>query len=866
MIVKDSMMIKSTNHIVNNNSNQMENISNEEVKQLINEEFHSFDTSHSVLGNEGSDLDADDYNDIERTIKDEDLSINPYYVSILESIEKLVRKEKNQTIDSSEIINPINIINDHLNINELNRIQLLKEQLQQLRKADHLSDIDYLHINQNDDSSVVFYFDLHGHCTKRGCFLYGNWLENENKMVDNVLYALLVGVNSIYFDFDSCNFSLRNMYQKDRKGTSTKEGAGRVALWKHLGLTHCYTVECNYNSGPLPGRLSRFIASAHPNDSKCFTPIGAFYGPYWSDMVNTASSQSFNFSFNASSSTSHTSHSGNQALNGIPRYTPAHYEDVGRALMITILDFNRINPWPKIASLGGSTAESNVGIPTLWSSLPEFLNINTLREWVRKYIRGIAPNNVMNKQLITRNTEYLISKVDDISGSQMVHRSLTTNGSSKEVLNTSSVCSEFTQTSLDQNATNLLTVQSDYKNHSHQLNPITHNFKWCKHQNEQPHYESVDLSSLNSAPYSCMSSTSNSNKTVIDESHQKNQISSNLHYDYLGMNCDTTSKTIDQNIENDKNLLKDNTSNDINDQLTCHKIENDKLLKIISEDNEIINKNCITNKNKIHFSLNDKHLLNKKLNQELIKTTEYNSLLLLTKNKKSLYNINNNISIINNNNNNQSSSNMILFSLNKINKFNNNKYKLIDKNNKSILIKNKYFKKYSNEKTKHVSSKKFSLNESRQGSTKHSNPSSNTNSSTVINAKPFSAKGQRLQKSKNDKVFSGIINNTVCHQRLRSSRLKSIKTPHYENKLLTKDHAWKRQQSNITCTNNSNSNEACCHVLFGDSDLNATIENKENTLIPLVNRSNSWTDLRMTLKSEDCIKEIKEMFKSVTLD
>ncbi|CAH8554155.1 unnamed protein product [Schistosoma haematobium] len=871
MIEKDSMIIKSTNHIVNNNSNQMENISNEEVKQLINEEFHSFDTSHSVLGNEGSDLDANDYNDIERTIIDEDLSINPYYVSILESIEKLVRKEKNQTIDSSEIINPINIINDHLNINELNRIQLLKEQLQQLRKADHLSDIDYLHINQNDDSSVVFYFDLHGHCTKRGCFLYGNWLENENKMVDNVLYALLVGVNSIYFDFDSCNFSLRNMYQKDRKGTSTKEGAGRVALWKHLGLTHCYTVECNYNSGPLPGRLSRFIASAHPNDSKCFTPIGAFYGPYWSDMVNTASSQSFNFSFNASSSTSHTSHSGNQALNGIPRYTPAHYEDVGRALMITILDFNQINPWPKIASLGGSTAESNVGIPTLWSSLPEFLNTNTLREWVRKYIRGIAPNNVMNKQLITRNTEYLISKVDDISGSQMVHRSLTTNGSSKEVLNTSSVCSEFTQTSLDQNATNLLTVQSDYKNHSHQLNLITHNFKWSKHQNEQPHYESVDLSSLNSAPYSCMSSTSNSNKTVIDESHQKNQISSNLHYDYLGMNCDTTSKTIDQNIENDKNLLKDNTSNDINDQLTCHKIENDKLLKIIPEDNEIINKNCITNKNKIHFSLNDKHLLNKKLNQELITTTEYNSLnnslLLLTKNKKSLYNINNNISIINNNNN-QSSSNMILFSLNRINKFNNNKYKLIDKNNKSILIKNKYFKKYSNEKTKHVNSKKFSLNESRQGSTKHSNPSSNTNSSTVINAKnkPFSAKCQRLQKSKNDKVFSGVINNTVCHQRLRSSRLKSIKTPHYENKLLTKDHAWKRQQSNITCTNNSNSNEACCHVLFGDSDLNATTENKENTLIPLVNRSNSWTDLRMTLKSEDCIKEIKEMFKSVTLD
>ncbi|XP_018651029.1 family M14 non-peptidase homologue (M14 family) [Schistosoma mansoni] len=613
---------------------------------------------------------------------------------------------------------------DNFNMNELNRIQLLKEQLQQLRKADHLSDVDYLRFDKNEDSNVAFYFDLHGHCSKRGCFLYGNWLEEENKMVDNVLYALLVGVNSIYFDFDSCNFSLRNMYQKDRKGTSTKEGAGRVALWKHLGLTHCYTVECNYNS---------------------------------------ASSQSFNFSFNACSSTSHTSQSGYQALNGIPRYTPAHYEDVGRALMIAILDFNQINPWPKVAGLGGSTAESNVGILTLWSSLPEFMNINTLREWARKYIRGIAPNNVMNKPLITRNTEYLITKVDDISKSQIIQRSLTTNESSKELLNTSSVCSQFNQTSIDQNATSLLTVQSDYKHCSHQLNPITPNFKWNKHQNEQPHYKSVNLSSLNSAPYSCKSSISNNNKTIIDESHQEDQISSNLHYDYLRLNCDTINKTLDHNIENDENLLKGNTRNDINDQLICHNIENDKLLKT-----------------------------------EVLKMMSH--------------------------------------------------------------------------ATKHVNSKKFSRNEPRygfyhspSGYTKHFSHSANINSSTVINTKnkSFSAKCQLLQKSKNDKVFNGIINNFVYHQRSRSCRLKSIKTPHCENKLLTKDHTWQSQPSNITCNNNSTSSEASCHVSLGNSDLNATTKNKENTLIPLVNRSNSSTDLKMTLKSEDCIKEIKEMFKSI---
>ncbi|CAH8561604.1 unnamed protein product [Schistosoma rodhaini] len=842
VIEKDNIIMKSTNHIVNNNSHTMEDISNEEVNQIMNEEFYSFDTSHSVVGNEGSDLDADHYNDLERNFIDEDLSINPYYVHILESLGTLVRQEKNTTNDSNEAVSSVNITDDNFNMNELNRIQLLKEQLQQLRKADHLSDVDYLRFDKNEDSNVAFYFDLHGHCSKRGCFLYGNWLEEENKMVDNVLYALLVGVNSIYFDFDSCNFSLRNMYQKDRKGTSTKEGAGRVALWKHLGLTHCYTVECNYNSGPLPSRLSRFIASAHPNDSKCFTPIGAFYGPHWSDMVNTASSQSFNFSFNACSSTSHTSQSGNQALNGIPRYTPAHYEDVGRALMIAILDFNQINPWPKVAGLGGSTAESNVGILTLWSSLPEFMNINTLREWARKYIRGIAPNNVMNKPLITRNTEYLITKVDDISKSQIIQRSLTRNESSKELLNTSSVCSEFNQTSIDQNATSLLTVQSDYKHCSHQLNPITPNFKWNKHQNEQLHYKSVNLSSLNSAPYSCKSSISNNNRTIINESHQEDQISSNLHYDYLRLNCDTINKTLDHNIENDENLLKGNTRNDINDQLICHNIESDKLLKTTLE-GETIDQSYIMNPKKIYFSLhnnNNNKLSNKKFNHQLYKPTKSNSL-------------NNNI-----------------------------KYKLLNIKNKSIFTTtttttttNKYFKKYSNEKTKHVNSKKFSRNEPRygfyhspSGYTKHFSHSANINSSTVINTKnkPFSAKCQLLQKSKNDKVFNGIINNFVYHQRSRSCRLKSIKTPHCENKLLTKDNTWQSQPSNITCINNCNSSEANCHDSLSESDLNAITKNKENTLIPLMNRSNSSTDLQMTLKSEDCIKEIKEMFKSVTLD
>ena len=68
-------------------------------------------------------------------------------------------------------------------------------------------------------------------------------------MIDCLLFPRLLSLNSAHFDFSACNFSLRNMYMKDRGANSSKEGAGRVAIWKHLGLIHSYTLECNYNTG-----------------------------------------------------------------------------------------------------------------------------------------------------------------------------------------------------------------------------------------------------------------------------------------------------------------------------------------------------------------------------------------------------------------------------------------------------------------------------------------------------------------------------------------------------------------------------------------------------------------------------------------
>ncbi len=103
--------------------------------------------------------------------------------------------------------------------------------------APHLSDLKLKEIPPNE-SGIAYYIDLHGHASKRGCFMYGNALENEEQQVENVLFTKLIAMNTAHFDFYGCNFTERNMYLKDKRDGLSKEGAGRVAVYKALGIVH----------------------------------------------------------------------------------------------------------------------------------------------------------------------------------------------------------------------------------------------------------------------------------------------------------------------------------------------------------------------------------------------------------------------------------------------------------------------------------------------------------------------------------------------------------------------------------------------------------------------------------------------------
>ena len=88
------------------------------------------------------------------------------------------------------------------------------------------------------DSNVAYYIDLHGHASKRGCFIYANHMENFEDQTEALLFPKLMSINSQNFDFEACNFSLRNMTLKDKRDGLSKEGSGRVAIFRAIGLIH----------------------------------------------------------------------------------------------------------------------------------------------------------------------------------------------------------------------------------------------------------------------------------------------------------------------------------------------------------------------------------------------------------------------------------------------------------------------------------------------------------------------------------------------------------------------------------------------------------------------------------------------------
>ncbi|EKX31473.1 hypothetical protein GUITHDRAFT_159045 [Guillardia theta CCMP2712] len=140
-------------------------------------------------------------------------------------------------------------------------------------------------------TNLKFFVDLHAHATKRGCFCYANALPTYQEMIDNMMYARMIAINSAHFDFGSCVFSEKAMESKDRNGQS-KEGSSRVGIYRATGLVHSMTPPA---------------ATQDPRAS----PGETWRGP-------------------------------------LPKFNTSIFRDVGKALMVAALDMEELNPWSRV--------------------------------------------------------------------------------------------------------------------------------------------------------------------------------------------------------------------------------------------------------------------------------------------------------------------------------------------------------------------------------------------------------------------------------------------------------------------------------------------------------------------------------------
>lgn len=130
------------------------------------------------------------------------------------------------------------------------------------------------------------------------------------------------------------------MYMRD-KGCQSKEGSGRVAMHKLLGIIHSYTLECSYAAGRVMNNLAPAINTSGPNyyvnGVRCQYVSGSVSPPLHNDLP--------------------------------PKFLQEHYADVGKAVAIAALDLCEMNPHTRVPNTS-------------------FGSLEAVRNWVKFYVRS----------------------------------------------------------------------------------------------------------------------------------------------------------------------------------------------------------------------------------------------------------------------------------------------------------------------------------------------------------------------------------------------------------------------------------------------------------------------------------------------
>ena len=185
---------------------------------------------------------------------------------------------------------------------------------------------------------LFMYLDLHAHASKRGCFFYGVHAAAAADQLHNIAYVRAVALHSAAIDLGGCNFSAKNMTATDKRDAgASKDGSGRVGVYRATGVVHSYTLECNYNMS----RVARTLPAPQGDGGRTSPPPGSA----------PASSRS----------------SRKSGLVEALRYTPESWECVGRACLWGLLETLNAHPWSRWPSSEYKSASG--ALAAVWRGL-----------------------------------------------------------------------------------------------------------------------------------------------------------------------------------------------------------------------------------------------------------------------------------------------------------------------------------------------------------------------------------------------------------------------------------------------------------------------------------------------------------------
>ena len=116
---------------------------------------------------------------------------------------------------------------------------------------------------------------------------------------------------------------------KDKKDGLSREGCGRVSLYKSTLNPLCYTLECNYASGKQKNIISAKLVKASGQIDPETDPVTNINSEIYSDKTVQS-----------------------------PAYTIEIFEDVGKAFCIALLDYIDKNPISRIPTSSYKTVEA----------------------------------------------------------------------------------------------------------------------------------------------------------------------------------------------------------------------------------------------------------------------------------------------------------------------------------------------------------------------------------------------------------------------------------------------------------------------------------------------------------------------------